>query len=92
MFCQKCRQPLKLDGSLQDLNPAAYDLLVCEYSRNLGASQGASTYHIYSHGIASKLQTRIKSIDFEIASKRCKPSPKGTLRNRIARRQQPANL
>ncbi|OAQ99698.1 hypothetical protein LLEC1_03525 [Akanthomyces lecanii] len=28
MFCQKCRQPLKLDGSLQDLNPAAYDLLV----------------------------------------------------------------
>lgn len=59
MFCQKCRQPLKLDGSLQDLNPAAYDLLVCEYSRNLGASQGAFTYHIYSHGIASKLQTHI---------------------------------
>ncbi|KAG6037744.1 Vacuolar protein-sorting-associated protein 30 [Claviceps citrina] len=28
MFCQKCRQPLKLDGSLQDLNPAAYDLLI----------------------------------------------------------------
>lgn len=30
MYCQKCRQPLKLDGSLDDLNPAAYDLLVCE--------------------------------------------------------------
>lgn len=29
MFCQKCRQPLRLDGSLQDLNPAAYDLLTC---------------------------------------------------------------
>ncbi|KAH6609359.1 hypothetical protein Trco_002705 [Trichoderma cornu-damae] len=28
MFCQKCRQPLKLDTSLDDLNPAAYDLLV----------------------------------------------------------------
>jgi beclin 1 len=28
MFCQKCRTPLKLDGSLEDLNPAAYDLLV----------------------------------------------------------------
>ncbi|KAL2201802.1 APG6-domain-containing protein [Sarocladium strictum] len=28
MLCQKCRQPLKLDGSLEDLNPAAYDLLV----------------------------------------------------------------
>ncbi|KAK8927405.1 Vacuolar protein sorting-associated protein 30 [Metarhizium anisopliae] len=28
MFCQKCRQPLKLDGSLEGLNPAAYDLLI----------------------------------------------------------------
>lgn len=28
MNCQNCRTPLKLDNSLQDLNPAAYDLLV----------------------------------------------------------------
>ncbi|KAM0455266.1 hypothetical protein ACHAPV_000558 [Trichoderma viride] len=28
MYCQKCRQPLRLDSSLDDLNPAAYDLLV----------------------------------------------------------------
>ncbi|KAG6055865.1 Vacuolar protein-sorting-associated protein 30 [Claviceps sp. LM77 group G4] len=28
MFCQKCRLPLKLDGSLDHLNPAAYDLLI----------------------------------------------------------------
>ena len=28
MNCQKCRTPLKLDISLQDLNPAAFDLLV----------------------------------------------------------------
>ncbi|KAI0187060.1 autophagy protein Apg6 [Xylaria flabelliformis] len=28
MYCQKCRNPLKLDGSLADLNPAAFDLLV----------------------------------------------------------------
>ncbi|PSR79786.1 autophagy protein Apg6-domain-containing protein [Coniella lustricola] len=28
MYCQKCRTPLRLDGSLEDLNPAAYDLLV----------------------------------------------------------------
>ncbi|GAP84400.1 putative autophagy protein [Rosellinia necatrix] len=27
MYCQKCRAPLKLDGSLTDLNPAAFDLL-----------------------------------------------------------------
>jgi hypothetical protein len=30
MNCQKCRQPLRLDGSLENLNPAAYDLLVCK--------------------------------------------------------------
>jgi beclin 1 len=28
MYCQKCRTPLKLDGSLEDLNPAAFKLLV----------------------------------------------------------------
>ncbi|KAG0651727.1 Vacuolar sorting-associated 30 [Hyphodiscus hymeniophilus] len=28
MYCQKCRSPLKLDSSLEDLNPAAFDLLV----------------------------------------------------------------
>ncbi|ESZ98142.1 hypothetical protein SBOR_1521 [Sclerotinia borealis F-4128] len=28
MYCQKCRTSLKLDGSLEDLNPAAFDLLV----------------------------------------------------------------
>ena len=27
MFCQKCRTPLKLDPSLEDLNPAAFELL-----------------------------------------------------------------
>ncbi|KAH8204984.1 hypothetical protein TruAng_000867 [Truncatella angustata] len=27
MYCQKCRTPLKLDNSLSELNPAAYDLL-----------------------------------------------------------------
>ncbi|KAI9767851.1 MAG: autophagy protein 6 [Geoglossum umbratile] len=28
MHCQKCRSPLKVDSSLEDLNPAAFDLLV----------------------------------------------------------------
>ncbi|KAJ2903436.1 putative autophagy protein [Zalerion maritima] len=28
MFCQKCRAPLKVDGSLDDLNPAAYNILL----------------------------------------------------------------
>ncbi|KAK3945382.1 putative autophagy protein Apg6 [Diplogelasinospora grovesii] len=33
MYCQKCRTPLKLDSSLGDLNPAAYDLLVATHSQ-----------------------------------------------------------
>ncbi|KAK1597467.1 autophagy protein Apg6 [Colletotrichum navitas] len=33
MYCQKCRTPLKLDSSLEDLNPAAYDLLVASSSQ-----------------------------------------------------------
>ncbi|KFY40971.1 hypothetical protein V495_05138, partial [Pseudogymnoascus sp. VKM F-4514 (FW-929)] len=28
MNCQKCRAPLKLDSSLESLNPAAFNLLV----------------------------------------------------------------
>ena len=37
MFCQKCRQPLRLDGSIEDLNPAAYDLLVCRFSSDVSS-------------------------------------------------------
>ncbi|KAI0126484.1 autophagy protein Apg6 [Xylariales sp. AK1849] len=33
MYCQKCRTPLKLDNSLTELNPAAYDLLVAASSQ-----------------------------------------------------------
>lgn len=33
MYCQKCRSPLKLDNSLSELNPAAYDLLVAASSQ-----------------------------------------------------------
>ncbi|KAI0473962.1 APG6-domain-containing protein [Xylariaceae sp. FL0804] len=35
MYCQKCRAPLKLDGSLGELNPAAFDLLVASSSQQL---------------------------------------------------------
>lgn len=32
MYCQKCRTPLKLDSSLELLNPAAFELLVSKHS------------------------------------------------------------
>jgi beclin 1 len=41
MYCQKCRTPLRLDSSLEDLNPAAYDLLI-------GALLSRSRYHLDS--------------------------------------------
>ncbi|KAF4625270.1 hypothetical protein G7Y89_g12902 [Cudoniella acicularis] len=45
MYCQKCRSPLKLDSSLEDLNPAAFDILVGAASqqqpRNTPSSRSA---------------------------------------------------
>ena len=35
MYCQKCRKPLKLHTSLEDLNPAAFDLLVGSTGKSL---------------------------------------------------------
>ncbi|KAH8899373.1 APG6-domain-containing protein [Thozetella sp. PMI_491] len=45
MYCQKCRTPLKLDGSLEDLNPAAYDLLVATHSQPSPSKASARTLH-----------------------------------------------
>lgn len=43
MYCQKCRVPLRLDSSLENLNPAAYDLLVGSYHRPLLLSPAPSS-------------------------------------------------
>ncbi|KAJ6085017.1 hypothetical protein N7499_004646 [Penicillium canescens] len=45
MYCQKCRTPLKLDGSLESLNPAAFDLLVNSTGKTL--SDGAASKSSY---------------------------------------------
>ncbi|POS85382.1 hypothetical protein EPUL_002810 [Erysiphe pulchra] len=39
MHCQKCRSPLRFDSSLEDLSPAAFDILV-------GASENSQHKHI----------------------------------------------
>ncbi|KAK2741896.1 autophagy protein 6 [Myotisia sp. PD_48] len=46
MHCQKCRTALKLDGSLEDLNPAAYDLLVGSTGKS---APDPSTAFAHSH-------------------------------------------
>ncbi|KAL2134949.1 hypothetical protein VTI74DRAFT_10270 [Chaetomium olivicolor] len=42
MYCQKCRTPLRLDSSLEDLNPAAYDLLVATHSQQVPKKPSSS--------------------------------------------------
>ncbi|KAI1392828.1 APG6-domain-containing protein [Hypoxylon trugodes] len=47
MYCQKCRAPLKLDGSLEDLNPAAFNLLVASSSQQ--PKRPSASRLIYPH-------------------------------------------
>ncbi|KAK0656564.1 autophagy protein Apg6-domain-containing protein [Cercophora newfieldiana] len=55
MYCQKCRAPLRLDSSLEDLNPAAYDLLVATHSQQPPKKTQSSQNLTHSHNPASKL-------------------------------------
>ncbi|KGO45902.1 Beclin family [Penicillium expansum] len=43
MYCQKCRTPLKLDGSVESLNPAAFDLLSNSTGKTLSDTGAASS-------------------------------------------------
>ncbi|KAK7743549.1 Vacuolar protein sorting-associated protein atg6 [Cytospora paraplurivora] len=52
MYCQKCRTPLKLDSSLEELNPAAYDLLIA------ASSQPTSKRHVSSRQLNPQDQAR----------------------------------
>ncbi|KAK0633003.1 autophagy protein Apg6-domain-containing protein [Immersiella caudata] len=54
MYCQKCRAPLRLDSSLEDLNPAAYDLLVATHSQQPSKKPSSTPHPIHSYDRASK--------------------------------------
>ncbi|KAJ5520840.1 hypothetical protein N7463_001293 [Penicillium fimorum] len=43
MYCQKCRTPLKLDGSIESLNPAAFDLLSKSTGKTLSDTGAVSS-------------------------------------------------
>ncbi|KAJ5801576.1 uncharacterized protein N7518_003644 [Penicillium psychrosexuale] len=43
MYCQKCRTPLKLDGSVESLNPAAFDLLSNSTGKTLSDTGAVSS-------------------------------------------------
>ncbi|KAK1143194.1 Vacuolar protein sorting-associated protein atg6 [Aspergillus melleus] len=44
MYCQKCRTPLKLDSSLESLNPAVFDLLAGSTGKTLPESSSRPSY------------------------------------------------
>ncbi|KAH8689080.1 autophagy protein Apg6-domain-containing protein [Talaromyces proteolyticus] len=49
MYCQKCRMPLKLDGSVEALNPAAFDLLTGSMGKSLPEHPNHASSHRYPY-------------------------------------------
>ncbi|KAL5596542.1 hypothetical protein BROUX41_006768 [Berkeleyomyces rouxiae] len=49
MFCQKCRAPLALDPSIEDLKSAAYDLLVATSSQEKSSTSALSSQPSHPH-------------------------------------------
>lgn len=80
MYCQKCRTPLKLDSSLEDLNPAAFDLLVGATGKSL---PDASTSNPLAYPQERKdLYDKVTSSPKSPLTKRSIPAPRhGGARN-----------
>ncbi|KAF7510914.1 hypothetical protein GJ744_005744 [Endocarpon pusillum] len=74
MYCQKCRTPLKLDGSLEDLNPAAFDLLVGSTGKSLPDSS-TSTRLTYPQE-RKDLYDKVTSAPASPLTKRSIPAPR----------------
>ena len=74
MYCQKCRTPLKLDGSLEDLNPAAFDLLVGATGKSLPDSS-TSTRFAYPQE-RKELYDKVANSPTSPISKRSIPAPR----------------
>ena len=74
MYCQKCRTPLKLDGSLEDLNPAAFDLLVGSTGKSLPDSS-TSTRLTYPQE-RKDLYDKVTSSPTSPISRRSIPAPR----------------
>ncbi|KAJ9660818.1 Vacuolar protein sorting-associated protein atg6 [Neophaeococcomyces mojaviensis] len=74
MYCQKCRTPLKTDSSLDDLNPAAFDLLVGSGSKT---ERSAAYNHslTYPHERKERYERAIKQTQSPL-SRRTIPPPK----------------
>jgi beclin len=74
MYCQKCRIPLKLDSSLEDLNPAAFDLLIGSTGKSL-PEPSTSTRLTYPHE-RKELYDQVTSTATSPVQKRSIPAPR----------------
>ena len=60
MYCQKCRTLLRLDGSLQDLNPSAFKLLVGKVISKFMANPPVLTIlRVHKHSAESSLEYQL---------------------------------
>ncbi|KAL2834736.1 autophagy protein Apg6-domain-containing protein [Aspergillus pseudoustus] len=75
MFCQKCRTPLKLDGSLESLNPAAFDLLIGSTGKTLPDHPTATAQISYSQ-VRRELYDRVSKNAPSPAYRRSIPAPR----------------
>lgn len=75
MYCQKCRIPLKLDSSLQDLNPAAFDLLVGSAGKSLPDSPSTSSRSTFPQD-RKDLYDKLTSSPTSPLTKRSIPAPR----------------
>ncbi|KAF7118633.1 hypothetical protein CNMCM5793_008171 [Aspergillus hiratsukae] len=78
MYCQKCRTPLKLDGSLESLNPAAFDLLVGSTGRTLPENNTTSSTLVSSPPERRELYDRVSKHATSPVYRRSIPAPRPT--------------
>jgi beclin len=74
MHCQKCRTSLKLDSSLEDLNPAAFDLLIGSTGKSL-PEPSTSTRLAYPQE-RKDLYDQVTSTPTSPVTKRSIPAPR----------------
>ncbi|EXJ92758.1 hypothetical protein A1O3_01310 [Capronia epimyces CBS 606.96] len=75
MYCQKCRQPIRIDASIQDLNPASFDLLVASTAKTQQNSASASVSRLNYPKERKDLYDRVSSQKDSPIYKRTIPAP-----------------
>ncbi|PGH03362.1 beclin 1 [Blastomyces parvus] len=76
MYCQNCRTALKVDGSLEDLNPAAFDLLIGSTGKSLPDPSTKSTSRPHYPPDRQQLYEQVSRRATSPVYKRTVPAPR----------------